>query len=274
MLKKIITIAGVFILTGTVAAAWLEGTQPLASRPLTPPVATVEISDDAVTTAKINPSGGSAGDILTVTAGPDVQWAAPAAAPDADWTISGSNMYSAVSGNVGVGITAPVEKFEVVTTANQRAGSFKIDNATSTYAALRGETNGISSAVYGVATGNGRAGHFLINNAASNQNALRGETNGTGNAVSGYNNGSAGYGGFFEASNSAAGALRAEINTSNWTAYFYNSSNGRALQVNNILNLVPRSAAPSSPTEGTIYVNSSSHHIFCYLNGTWKQLDN
>lgn len=44
--------------------------------------------------------------------------------------------------------------------------------------------------------------------------------------------------------------------------------------INDVLKLSPRSSAPSSPTEGEIYVNSSTHHIYCYLDGNWAQLDN
>ena len=56
----------------------------------------------------------------------------------------------------------------------------------------------------------------------------------------------------------------------------------RALHVNDVMRLEPRSTAPSSPSEGDIYVHldpdnsvdPSNHHIYCYLNSIWKQLDN
>jgi hypothetical protein len=47
----------------------------------------------------------------------------------------------------------------------------------------------------------------------------------------------------------------------------------RALHIKDVLRLEPRSAAPGSPSEGDIYVNSTDHHIYCYLNGQWRQLD-
>ncbi len=31
--------------------------------------------------------------------------------------------------------------------------------------------------------------------------------------------------------------------------------------------------APGSPAEGDLDVSSTNHHIYCYLNGAWKQLD-
>lgn len=40
-----------------------------------------------------------------------------------------------------------------------------------------------------------------------------------------------------------------------------------------VLNSKPRESAPTSPAEGDIYVNSTDFHIYCYLNGVWKQLD-
>ena len=51
------------------------------------------------------------------------------------------------------------------------------------------------------------------------------------------------------------------------------SSPERPLHISDVLRLEPRASAPTSPSQGDIYVNSSDHHIYCYLNGVWKQLD-
>ena len=48
----------------------------------------------------------------------------------------------------------------------------------------------------------------------------------------------------------------------------------RALHISDVMRLEPRASAPSDPSEGDIYVNSTDHHMYCYLNGVWKQLDN
>ena len=48
----------------------------------------------------------------------------------------------------------------------------------------------------------------------------------------------------------------------------------RALHISDVMRLEPRASAPANPSEGDIYVNSTDHHIYCYLNGVWKQLDN
>lgn len=50
-------------------------------------------------------------------------------------------------------------------------------------------------------------------------------------------------------------------------------SPARKLHIDDVMRLEPRSSAPSSPGEGDLYVNSTNHHIYCYLNGAWKQLD-
>lgn len=46
------------------------------------------------------------------------------------------------------------------------------------------------------------------------------------------------------------------------------------ITIQGVLNSKPRSSAPSSPVEGDIYVNNTDHHAYCYLSGTWKQIDN
>jgi hypothetical protein len=43
--------------------------------------------------------------------------------------------------------------------------------------------------------------------------------------------------------------------------------------IKDVLKLTPRTTAPADPVEGEIYVNSTLHHIYCYLNGVWVQLD-
>jgi hypothetical protein len=48
----------------------------------------------------------------------------------------------------------------------------------------------------------------------------------------------------------------------------------RKLHIDDVMRLEPRDSAPSPASEGDIYVNSTDHHIYCYLNGSWKQLDN
>jgi hypothetical protein len=54
------------------------------------------------------PTGASNGYVLTADDSGNGTWqSVSVSAPDSDWTISGSDMYSAVSGNVGIGTTIP-----------------------------------------------------------------------------------------------------------------------------------------------------------------------
>jgi len=48
----------------------------------------------------------------------------------------------------------------------------------------------------------------------------------------------------------------------------------RPLHIKDVMRLEPRSTQPSDPSEGDLYVSSADHHIYCYLNGGWKRLDN
>jgi len=68
-----------------------------------------------------------------------------------------------------------------------------------------------------------------------------------------------------------------------WTKYYNTSPIPYALSVGGgdmygkvnfkkVINLVPQSSAPPNPIEGDLYVGTD-HHIYCYLNGSWKQLD-
>ncbi len=150
-------------------------------------VTTSKIADANVTPAKIDPTGGSAGQVLKIVAG-SVQWANDegggggtgldqvyhsaeftgtgelahpltladdaitdekidfsdvtlsdftndagfiTSADDGDWTISGSDMYSAVSGNVGIGTTTPGYPLTVTSATASRTASF-INTETST----------------------------------------------------------------------------------------------------------------------------------------------
>lgn len=43
--------------------------------------------------------------------------------------------------------------------------------------------------------------------------------------------------------------------------------------INSVIKLAPLSSPPADPAEGELYVNSGDHHIYCYLAGSWKQLD-
>jgi hypothetical protein len=49
----------------------------------------------------------------------------------------------------------------------------------------------------------------------------------------------------------------------------------RILHVDDVMRLEPRADFPSDPSDGDLCVvgGSGSRHIYCYLNGSWQQLD-
>jgi hypothetical protein len=65
-----------------------------------------------------NNSPGTDGQILQST-GTATDWINASSISDGDWTISGTNMYSSVSGNVGIGTTSPSCKLDVVGSIEQ-----------------------------------------------------------------------------------------------------------------------------------------------------------
>jgi hypothetical protein len=67
------------------------------------------------------PAGAASGYVLTSDGDGLGTWQPAAGGGDGDWTISGSDMYSGVSGSVGIGETAPSAKLEVYTDAAQKA---------------------------------------------------------------------------------------------------------------------------------------------------------
>ena len=68
---------------------------------------------------KITGGAPSAGKVLTSDTTGLASWQTPSSGADSDWTVSGIDMYSAVSGNVGIGTTTPGAKLEISHGANQ-----------------------------------------------------------------------------------------------------------------------------------------------------------
>jgi len=79
----------------------------------TSPTAKLEVAGQV----KITGGSPAAGKVLTSDSGGLGTWQTPAGTPDGDWVISGTDMYSGVSGNVGIGTTSPGAKLDVQTTS-------------------------------------------------------------------------------------------------------------------------------------------------------------
>ncbi len=70
-----------------------------------------EITDGTVVAADINQMGATNNQVLSWNG---TNWAPATPSNDADWTISGTDQYSAVTGNVGIGTATPSQKLDVV----------------------------------------------------------------------------------------------------------------------------------------------------------------
>ena len=77
----------------------------------------------------------AAGYIPVSDANGTMVWTDPTNLNDGDWTVNGTNQYSAVSGNVGIGTTSPVHKLDI---NSVNAPQFSVFNPNSTSGELSG----------------------------------------------------------------------------------------------------------------------------------------
>jgi hypothetical protein len=75
---------------------------------------------------------------------------------------------------------------------------------------------------------------------------------------------------------SAANVVSLGLPNAKWAKFYTKNiaDDGTNVTIDDILILSPRSYAPSNPKPGTVYVNSTTNHVYIYLNNKWKQLDN
>lgn len=196
---------------------------------------------------------------------------------DDDWDYSSNipNMFAIPEGNVGVGVENPNEKFEVSGMIYSSAGGFKFPDGTIQTTAVNGimgdghsldSSDGSSTDVVyvddsgfvGIGTQNPRqklhvsGGRIILDNSQEIQFLC---TAGSKRTVLRYND---------------ANILEI-VNGQN----DINMNCGGKIVMEDILHLTPISSFPSSATDGDICVKTTSdiNHIYCYLNGEWKQLD-
>jgi len=75
----------------------------------------LDVAGDIRLTGRIRDAAGDAGTSgqLLASTGTGIDWVDPVPADDGDWTVSGNNLYAAVSGNVGIGNTSPSYRLDV-----------------------------------------------------------------------------------------------------------------------------------------------------------------
>ncbi len=121
-----------------------------------------------------------------------------------------------------------------------------------------------------VSIGNGSLGSHLYstnlgegsNNVYIGKDAAARNDNGNGNIFIGYQ---AGY--------NELGSNKLYIeNSDSDTPLISGDFSTNKVTINDVLILTP-TTEPTNPVEGELFVKASTHHIYCYLNGTWVRLD-
>ncbi len=100
-----------FTFTPSDAVAVFEGSVGIGT---TSPTASLDIAGSAKMTGFQLTTSPTAGYVLSSDASGVGTWTDPSTVDDGDWTVSGSDMYSGVSGNVGIGTSIPDAPLEVV----------------------------------------------------------------------------------------------------------------------------------------------------------------
>ena len=112
-----------------------------------------------------NNDPGTNGQILQTT-GSETDWVSPSSINDGDWTISGNDMYSAVSGKVGIGTNSPNSKLNVVNDDYMYTSYFISDGPSgSANYAVYGDAKGSSSTntgVHGKASTTGTSNYGVV----------------------------------------------------------------------------------------------------------------
>jgi hypothetical protein len=157
---------------------------------------------------------GTTGQVLTSTS-TGINWTDASSLDDGDWTVTGNNMCSAPTGNVGIGVTNPSYKFEVMGSTNY---AYMCSNNFAVYGNLN-STNKGDYAIYGYGTD------------ASGED---GDAYGFGHtlgAVKGYNYygnpytfGTAGFS--YLDYNRSGGVYGSDYNGNNWGSLAYKNSSG------------------------------------------------
>jgi hypothetical protein len=102
----------------------------------------VQINDSLKTKYFRMSNGANSGYVLQSDASGNSSWVNPASLSNGNWTTSGSNQYSALAGNVGVGTTSPSDKLHIK--GNARIDSGRLDFRNTGNSIFIGESAGSS----------------------------------------------------------------------------------------------------------------------------------
>ncbi len=212
------------------------------------------------------------GYILKTDASGNATWADPAGISDADWTVSGSDMYSAVSSNVGIGTSTPASKLELNYSGTQTTGLHNtyVYSGTNTGTGITVDAS-LSSGI------NIYSGIFNINSSASAtnttalfaQNSNSGATNNYGLKALVGNSGTNNY---------AVYAYTTGATSNDWAGYFGHSTYSGRVYIKDILTIGttnPGNATARVSASGlyglhatTNYASASSVAIYGKYEGT------
>ena len=135
----------------------------------------------------------------------------------------------------------------------------------------------------GIGMNAGRQIQTGASNTAIGNNALNQNSGSNGNTAIGASAGYYGLGAnnIYIGFNSGPSVLSAEnnklyISNTSGTPLIGGDFAARIVTIDQILVLTPVASLPASPVDGMITVQGSgaAQHIYCYINGSWKQLDN
>ncbi len=106
-------------------------------------ITTPKILDTAVTMAKLAPAGATTNQVIKWN-GSMWQPATDVASSDTDWIFSGNNMYSGVSGNVGIGTTSPGALFTVSSTGSNYGNGIRMVNGANYWESVHDYLGGLT----------------------------------------------------------------------------------------------------------------------------------